>query len=83
MDDKKEEKDMRYGEDMKRANFKRLATKRTQIILERLRILGNLSSKTLYSYGDGDVDKIFTAIEDRLVEVKSRFTKNRKKIFEL
>lgn len=78
-----DEQTKRYSEDEKKANFKRLATKRTNIILERLRILGNLSSKSLYSYTDNELDKIFEAIEDRIKEVKARFARSRKKNFEL
>jgi hypothetical protein len=60
--------------------FKRLALRRTNMILEKLRILGNLANKSSYSYSDQEVDKIFKAIEDQLRTVKARF-KPRKRRF--
>lgn len=78
-----DESKKRYGEREKRANFKRLAEKRTNTILDKLRVLGNLSSKSLYSYDDPDVDKIFNAIQERITEVRARFSRSRKKHFEL
>lgn len=60
--------------------FKRLALKRTNTVLDKLRILGNLSNKSSYSYSDKEVDKIFKAIEDQLRTVKARF-KPRKRRF--
>jgi ABC-type Fe3+-hydroxamate transport system substrate-binding protein len=50
------------------------------MILEKLRILGNLANKSSYSYSDQEVDKIFKAIEDQLRTVKARF-KPRKRRF--
>ena len=43
--------------------FKRLATHRTNAVLEKLRLLGNLSSKTNYEYSEEETSKIFSAIE--------------------
>jgi len=53
--------------------FKRLAEKRTTAVLDRLRILGNLSDRTNYSYSQEDVRKIFSSIESQLRGVKARF----------
>ena len=63
--------------------FKRLATYRTNIVLEKLRILGNLSNKTNYDYSDEDVNKIFSAIDSQLRIVKARFAGKRKREFSL
>lgn len=62
-----------YTPEARRARFKRIAAKRTDRILDNIRLLGNTSNKTLYSYDEADVEKIFTAIETRLNEVRSKF----------
>lgn len=63
--------------------FKRLANQRTNRILEDLRILGNLSNKSTYSYSEDATRKIFQAIEDQLKSAKSRFKGSEKKEFQL
>jgi len=63
--------------------FKRVATKRTNEILKRVRILGNCSNKSAYAYSDEDVKKIFSAIEGELRSVKARFTNKKKSNFSL
>lgn len=57
----------------KRENFVRLAEARTNKILEMIRLLGNLSNTSNYSYNAGDVDKIFNAIKNELEETKKKF----------
>jgi len=63
--------------------FKRLAEKRTNAVLEQLRILGNLSNKANYDYSPEEVRKIFSAIDSQLRTVKARFSKSTKKEFRL
>lgn len=63
--------------------FKRLATQRTNAVLEKFRLLGNLSTKANYEYSDEEVNKIFSAIESQLRSTKSLFTKGSKKEFRL
>ena len=63
--------------------FKRLAVFRTNAILEKLRILGNLSNKTNYDYSDEEINKIFYAIDSQLRNVKARFAGKRKREFKL
>lgn len=53
--------------------FRRLATARTNEVLRRLKILGNCSNRQVYSYTDKDVEKIFSAIERKLKEVRAKF----------
>jgi CHASE1-domain containing sensor protein len=57
----------------KRERFKRLATQRTNIILNRLKVLGNCSNRSAYEYTSEEVDKIFSEIEKRVKEIKSKF----------
>jgi len=67
----------------KHERFKRLATKRTNAILDKLRLLGNLSSKSNYDYSDDEVNKIFSAIESQLKIAKVKFHGHKKKEFKL
>jgi len=53
--------------------FKRLATHRTNAILDKLRLLGNLSNKSSYEYSEDDLRKIFSAVETQLKAVKTKF----------
>lgn len=59
----------------KKENFKRLAEKRTQTIIDNIRILTNLSNLNNYDYEKEDVDKIFKAIEESLKAAKKEFNK--------
>jgi hypothetical protein len=63
--------------------FKRLATARTNEILRRLKILGNCANRQVYSYSEKDVEKIFSAIEKRLKEVRAKFYPAREERFHL
>lgn len=67
----------------RKEKFIRLATYRTNLVLEKLRILGNLSNKANYDYTDEDVNKIFAAIDSQLRIAKARFAGKRKKTFKL
>jgi len=61
--------------------FKRLAKKRTLRIIKLLGLLENCANKTNYSYTDEQVVTIFTAIEDKIKEVRQSFSaKNKKEI---
>ena len=73
----------RYTEEEKRNNFKRLAEKRTQLVLDRMRVLGNLGNKKLYSYNESDLNKIFFAIDEARKELEIRFKGKDRKPFEL
>jgi hypothetical protein len=63
--------------------FKRLAVLRTNVVLEKIRILGNLSNRANYNYSDDQVNKIFNTIEAQLKAAKARFVFKRKKEFSL
>ena len=57
----------------KRQRFQRLAEKRTNDVLERLRILGNCANRGQYDYSADDVRKIFNAIEREYKIIRLRF----------
>jgi len=63
--------------------FKRIATVRTNAVLDRLRILGNLSNRQMYSYSEEDINKIFSAINNQIKEVRAKFNSQRPKKFKL
>ena len=67
----------------KRDAFRRLATQRTNAVLERLRILGNCANPSLYEYSQEDVKKIFRAIESEVRTIKAKFSNSRLPEFRL
>jgi hypothetical protein len=63
--------------------FKRIATKRTNEILERIRILGNCSNRSSYEYTEEEVNKIFSEIEKQLKYIKAKFLAEKRERFKL
>jgi len=62
-----------------REKFKRLAEQRTNRIIKTLRLLGNLSNKSNYSYDRKDIDKIFSALNAELKACRTRFNEGTEK----
>ena len=56
-----------------RDKFVRLAEARVNSLIRIVRLLGNLSNRSNYSYSASDVDKIFRSIEKELKDAKARF----------
>jgi len=67
----------------RKEKFRRLATYRTNAVLDKLRLLGNLSNKSNYDYTDEEISKIFYAIDSQLRNVRASFTNKRKREFKL
>ena len=65
------------------ARFKRIATVRTNAVLDKLRILGNLSNRQMYSYSEEDINKIFRAINNQIKEVRAKFNSRKEEKFKL
>ncbi len=63
--------------------FKRIASVRTNAILDRVRILGNLSNRQMYSYSEEDINKIFRAINNQIKEVRAKFNSKKEEKFKL
>lgn len=66
----------------KNDKFKRIATARTLRILDDLRLLGNCSNRSTYTYSEEDITKIFSTIEKETKRVKTLFSEANTK-FEL
>jgi len=71
------------SQEIKKERFKRLATQRTNIVLKRLKVLGNCSNRSAYEYTEEEVNKIFSEIERRVREIKSKFHFPKNKEFKL
>ena len=67
----------------KREAFERLATQRTNAVLEKLRVLGNCANPQLYEYSDEDVRAIFRAIKGELRTVEAAFNQRSRKEFKI
>jgi hypothetical protein len=60
----------------KREAFTRLAEKRTNAVLDRIRILANCANPYAYEYTDEEVRRIFIAIERELRMARAKFATN-------
>jgi hypothetical protein len=56
-----------------REKFVRLAEGRTQIALDAIRKLGNLSNRRAYEFNEADVKKITKALRDAVSDLEKRF----------
>jgi len=68
------------GERKKTERFVKIAEKRTERVLDSLRLLGQCSNRRSYGYSDDQVNKIFREIRRciRQTEEKFRETKSKK-----
>lgn len=67
----------------KRERFKRLGTQRTNSVLQRLKVLGNCSNRSAYDYTEEEISRIFSEIERKVRETKSKFHFPKEKEFKL
>ena len=63
-------------QETKEAKFARLATKRTQAALVKIRLLGNLTSSG-YRYTEEQANKIIATLRQTVDEVEGKFKKVR------
>ncbi|MBI4843068.1 MAG: hypothetical protein HY809_01925 [Nitrospirae bacterium] len=63
--------------------FKRIAAKRTNDILEKIRILGNCSNKSSYEYTEEEINKIFSELDKQLKLTKGKFLAGKRERFRL
>ena len=73
---------MQKKEQTREHRFQRLAEQRVNAILDKLRLLGQLSNRSNYEYTDAEVESIFKAIQKNINATKAKFregTKGRKR----
>ena len=70
-------------EETKDERFKRIAAKRTNDVLEKIRILGNCSNRSSYKYTAEEINKIFSEIDKQLKLTKARFMSGKRERFKL
>ena len=63
--------------------FIRIATKRTNDTLNKIRLLGNCSNKSGYDYTEQEINKIFGTIDRALKEARAKFHFSKNKEFKL
>lgn len=56
-----------------REKFVELSEKRVTRVIKDIRLIGNLSNKSNYSYTEDDVAKIYRALKKAIEQMKSRF----------
>ena len=66
-------------EESKHERFVRLATSRTEKILNMIRLLGNCANTSNYEYTSKEVEKIFASIRSELDEQEALFKLSNKK----
>ena len=64
---------MKQSKESKEDRFRRLAEARVNKIIAMIRLLGNLSSRSIYAYTLEQVEQIFTALQLELNRAKARF----------
>jgi hypothetical protein len=64
---------LKVENETKEQKFKRIASGRTNRVLNDLRLLGNCSNRNIYSYSKEDTDKIFGAIQREVKRARSMF----------
>jgi hypothetical protein len=57
-----------------RDKFVRLANNRVTKAINAIRIIGNLSNRSNYSYTEADVEKIFKALNSELKSCRQKFS---------
>jgi len=71
------------SEETRKDRFTRVATRRTNEILKKIRVLSNCSNKSAYAYTDEEINKIFSAIDRELKITKAKFSNRKKTKFSL
>jgi hypothetical protein len=67
----------------KKDRFVRVIERRTNAVLEKIRVLGNCSNRSMYDYEPDDVEKVFRAIRKDLRETELMFKDKESKKFKL
>ena len=63
--------------DEKRARFKKLAEKRVDSALDKLRLISNLADRANYDFSDEDARKIVKHLRDGVAEIEAHFKRSK------
>jgi len=74
---------MDRNNETRRERFVRVATARTNAVIDKIRIIGHLSNKQMYDYSEEDIEKIFAAINKQLRDMRAKFNSKKSQRFEL
>ena len=77
------ENQIKKSNETARERFKRLATKRTNEVLRKLKVLGNCANRQVYDYSREDVNKIFNVIHQKVKEIEAKFRASSDENFKL
>ncbi len=77
------EKQSKRSNESQKERFKRLASKRTNEVLRKLKVLGNCANTQAYEYTSEEVNKIFSAIHQKVKEIEAKFRTSREENFRL
>lgn len=83
MDMSGQKKQESLGHEDKHQRFVRVAERRTNELLEKIRILGNCSNKNTYAYTDEELSLIFAEVERALRTARGRFKPAKRSRFSL
>jgi len=61
------------NDETKEEKFRRLAERRTNDAINRIRLLGNLANRNNYEYSNQQVNEMFTAIDKELKQAKKKY----------
>jgi len=59
--------------------FKRIASRRVDDLLNKIRLLKNCSNKSSYAYTEEQISKIFRTINSEVNSAKEAFSRNKQK----
>jgi hypothetical protein len=70
-------------QESRKERFKRIAAKRTNEVLDKIRILSNCSNRSSYDYSKEEINKIFSEIDKHLKITKAKFLSGKREKFKL
>ena len=75
----KKQEEAKQSKETREEKFKRVASRRVQEILHKLKLLRNCADRANYSYADEQINKIFRTIDEEWKTVKVEFNKHKSK----
>ena len=66
-----------------RERFVKLAPKRTQAVIDKLKLLARCGNRVTYRYEGHEIDQIFKALDDELQRTKAQFQRKDAREFQL